>query len=166
MLWPDVLEDMLSKINQCLVGAGEVAHVYLGASALVPTNNQINVIRGDFKPTGDDPVYCDTEAEHNLVVFVEIWGYSDVEPEDVPRLPSNALATGDDESKRDIRYENSRTIAGCREAARLSQLVRGIDFTVGQSGYSLSIVGKEGDQGQFRPTCGERIEYLIELTEA
>lgn len=163
MLWPDVIEDMLAKINQALVGADELAHVYLGASALVPKNNQINVIRGDFRPPGDDPVYCDTEAEHSLIVFVEIWGYSDVDPDDVPRLASHAR---DDDAKRDIRYENSRTIAGCREAARLSQLVRGIDFTEGQSSYSLSIVGKEGDQGQFRPTCGERIEYLIKLTES
>ena len=145
-MWPNVLNDIKEQIIERLTAAGETADVYLGASGVVPSKKQINIIRSTMKLAADER-YCEQCEDDELTVYIEIWAYEDAEPE------------GDT----DVDYENSRTLATYDRLAKLTTAIRASEFESIELGYSSEYQRTEGDNDEFRPTCGQRIEYLIEL---
>lgn len=143
-MWPDILNDLRSQIVQRLAQGDETALVYLGASATVPTVSQVNIARGNTERSGE-PTYCES-YEEEFTVYIELWASEEIE--------SNDLNNED--------FENARTLASYKKIAAMSELIRATDFTSAEFDYTASLKNIESDGDSFRPTCGERIKYLVE----
>jgi len=143
-MWPDVLKDMSEQIKARLLDINIEIDIYFGSSAEVPQKNQINMYRGDRKPSLEQ-TYCDPDDD--ISIYIDLWINEETSPA----------------ALNDVEYENSRTMAGYQKLALISKQIRSAEYSNDNPEYSAEIVKIEGDQGAFRPTCGERIEYEIEI---
>lgn len=138
MLWPDVLGDIKDKINSTLLSAGyEDVPVYLGASAAVPNDDGVYVIRGETLPADN---MCDVET---TTVYVEVWAKAD----------SSEAGTDD------VSTENNHVLASWSRLADMTYRIQRIDFSADQPGYSIDHDRTDGDGGAFHPVAAERITF-------
>lgn len=140
MSWVDALNAFADLIRERLAAAGLETPVYIGSRVGVPTQDQIHVIRGRSEP--DELIACPTGGR--MRVYVELW----VTPTEQP--------SGDS----DLDYANSQTLLG------YSQL-EALEAAIGKRTLWTQMLNAQWqetlpDSDAFRPTCAERMEFLID----
>lgn len=191
-MWPDVLFDIKKQVTERLADIDETALIYFGASTLVPNVSQVNVYRGTLTPDPDVRI-CESHDDQmvvfidiwvnedvdqkiidQFVIYQDLYGIPDdwdmlyreiikkmtgtVDSESVYESPDSQQSITE---MTDIDYENYRTFFSYLKLDKFSRAIRTADFE--GAGYSSTFVKIESDGDQFRPTCAERIEYLIEM---
>ena len=137
MLWPNVMEHIRASVKYALTVDYQDIPIYLGASAAVPNNDGVYIIRGETVSNNNS---CDRES---TMVYVEVW------------VKAEAPETGDD----DVTMENDHVIASWNKLAKVSYLISHINFSAGNPGYTITHERTDGDGGSFHPVAGERLTF-------
>lgn len=138
--WVDVLQAIAALISERVAAANLTVPVYVGARVGVPTLDQIHVIRGRCEP--DELVFCPTGGR--MRVYVELW----VTPSESPN------------GETDLAYANSQTLLGYERLAALSAAIGKQALFTDQ--FNARWIETLPDSDAFRPTCAERMEFLVD----